>query len=137
MRCAELTAGVAIVTAAIGANVITTTGSSRRANVPVGGLPYVRNLGRGPTALSVVTNIYAGTRERGRAMHKWSNTYTAYSVACAAVWAVILAVVSTAGGDATRRTFLLVFGGWVIGWLSATIARAVYPPPKRGKHIGT
>ncbi|HME50051.1 hypothetical protein [Mycobacterium sp.] len=31
---------------------------------------------------------------------------------------------------ATRHTFMLVFGGWVIGWLSATIARAVYPPPK-------
>jgi hypothetical protein len=28
----------------------------------------------------------------------------------------------------------LVFAGWWIGWLSATIARAVYPPPKR--HIG-
>jgi hypothetical protein len=28
----------------------------------------------------------------------------------------------------------MVFGGWWIGWLSATIARAVYPPPKR--HLG-
>jgi hypothetical protein len=28
----------------------------------------------------------------------------------------------------------VVFGGWVIGWLSATIARIVYPPPKR--HAG-
>jgi hypothetical protein len=45
---------------------------------------------------------------------------------------VILAVVSTEASDATRRTFLLVFGGWAIGWLSATIARAVYPPPKTG-----
>jgi hypothetical protein len=25
---------------------------------------------------------------------------------------------------------LLVFAGWAIGWLSATIARVVYPPPK-------
>jgi hypothetical protein len=24
----------------------------------------------------------------------------------------------------------LVFGGWVIGWTSATIARYIYPPPK-------
>jgi hypothetical protein len=46
------------------------------------------------------------------------------------VWAVILAVVSIEVGDATRHTFLLVFGGWVIGWLSATIARSIYPPPK-------
>ena len=81
--------------------------------------------------------IHSGTRERGRAMRKWSNTYTGYSIACAAVWAVILAVVSTAADDATRRTFLVLFGGWAIGWLSATIARAVYPPPKAGKHIDT
>jgi hypothetical protein len=58
------------------------------------------------------------------------NTYTGYSIGCAAVWAVILAVVSIEAGDATRHTFLLVFGGWVIGWLSATIARSIYPPPK-------
>ena len=28
-------------------------------------------------------------------------------------------------------TYFLVFGGFVIGWLSATIARYVYPPPKK------
>ncbi len=58
-------------------------------------------------------------------------TYTAYSIGCAIVWGVILAVVSATGDPATRHTFVLVFGGWAIGWLSATIARAVYPPPKR------
>jgi len=25
----------------------------------------------------------------------------------------------------------LVFGGWTIAWVSTTIARYVYPPPKR------
>jgi len=60
------------------------------------------------------------------------HTYTGYSIGCAAVWAVILAAVSTKADDATRRTIRLVFGGWAIGWLSATIARAVYPPPKTG-----
>jgi hypothetical protein len=59
------------------------------------------------------------------------NSYTGYSIGCAIVWAVILAVVSVAGDTDTRHTFLLLFGGWVIGWLSATIARAVYPPPRR------
>lgn len=63
------------------------------------------------------------------------NTYTGYSIGCAAVWAVILAVVSTEADDTKRRTILLVFGGWVMGWLSATIARSVYPPPKSGKHL--
>ena len=64
-------------------------------------------------------------------MSRRFSTYTSYSIACAIVWAVILVGVSAAGDAATRRTFMLVFGGWVIGWLSATIARAVYPPPKR------
>ena len=58
-------------------------------------------------------------------------TYTGYSIGCAIVWAVILAVVSLAADDVTRHKFLMVFGGWWIGWLSATIARSVYPPPKR------
>lgn len=56
-------------------------------------------------------------------------TYTAYSIACALVWAVIL--VSVALWSPERlHTFLLVGGGWLIGWTSATIARSVYPPPK-------
>jgi hypothetical protein len=58
------------------------------------------------------------------------NTYTAYSIACAVVWAVILAIVATTGKTDTLHTFLLVFAGWAIGWTSATIARHVYPPPK-------
>lgn len=58
-------------------------------------------------------------------------TYTSYSIACALVWAVILAVVWTRANGATRHTFALVCAGWAIGWLSATIARVVYPPPRR------
>jgi hypothetical protein len=73
----------------------------------------------------------AGTTERIREMRRRYGTYTAYSIACAIVWAVILAVVATAGDATSRHTFLLVCGGWAIGWLSATIARGVYPPPKR------
>jgi hypothetical protein len=34
--------------------------------------------------------------------------------------------------DCSRRpTVLIVCGGWWIGWLSATIGRWVYPPPKK------
>jgi acid phosphatase family membrane protein YuiD len=40
----------------------------------------------------------------------------------------------SAADSVTGHKFVLVFSGWVIGWLSATIARAVYPPPKR--HTG-
>jgi hypothetical protein len=58
------------------------------------------------------------------------NTYTTYSVGCAVVWAVILAVVASEASKDVAHSLLLVFLGWVIGWLSATIARAVYPRPK-------
>jgi hypothetical protein len=56
-------------------------------------------------------------------------TYTAYSIGCAVVWAVILAVVASEAQKDTAHTFFLVFFGWGIGWLSATIARVIYPPP--------
>lgn len=66
-----------------------------------------------------------GVFRRGRA-----GSYTRYSIAAIAVWAVVLAIVHF-----TRRekagTYLTVFGGWLIGWTSATIARFVYPPPRR------
>jgi hypothetical protein len=77
----------------------------------------------------------SGTIERIREMRRYSNTYVGYSIGCAIVWAVALAGVSSAADAATRHKVLMVFGGWVIGWLSATIARAVYPPPKR--HTGS
>jgi hypothetical protein len=75
----------------------------------------------------------SGTIERVHEMRRHLRTYTSYSIACAIVWAVILAVISAKTDSTTRHTFLLVFGGWWIGWLSATIARAVYPPPKTRK----
>jgi hypothetical protein len=57
-------------------------------------------------------------------------TYTAYSIGCAVVWAIIWVVLGITGSDAKRRTVLLVFLGWLIGWTSASIARVVYPAPK-------
>jgi hypothetical protein len=71
-------------------------------------------------------------------MRRRFNTYTAYSIACFLVWAVILAVVSVRASSDTQRVIFTVFGGWTIGWLSATIARAVYPPPRsrRGGETG-
>jgi len=57
-------------------------------------------------------------------------TYWAYSIGCAVVWAVLLLVVAAKGTTANVHTYLLVFGGFAIGWTSATIARYVNPPPK-------
>jgi hypothetical protein len=81
------------------------------------------------------------TRERQRAYDPTSDdrkvemkkrrTYTAYSIGCAVVWAVMWILVGTQADDDTRKAFLLAFIGWVAGWASATIARAVYPPPRR------
>jgi hypothetical protein len=59
------------------------------------------------------------------------NTYKAYTVGCAVAWAVLWVVVGTQASDHTRRTLLYVFLGWLLGWTSATVARAVYPPPGR------
>ena len=56
-------------------------------------------------------------------------TYTTYSVGAWIVWAVLLGIVSLTHHQ-QLRTFAAVFGGWVIGWTSATIARSVYPPPR-------
>jgi hypothetical protein len=57
--------------------------------------------------------------------------YWAYSIGCFVVWAVILASVAAQASHDTRHNVLLVFGGWTIAWVSTTIARFVYPPPKR------
>lgn len=62
-------------------------------------------------------------------MRSHLRNYTAYSIACGIVWAVILSIATSQQHD--TRTLWLLFGGWVIGWLSATIARYVYPPPRR------
>ena len=58
------------------------------------------------------------------------NTYTSYSIGCAGVWGAILLLADHRLDSQTRNTLRLVCGGWWIGWTSATIARAGFPPPK-------
>jgi hypothetical protein len=64
------------------------------------------------------------------------NSYTAYSIGCAIAWAVVWAIASAIDPKKTRDNLLLVFAGWVIGWTSATIARVVYPAPKKRQSAG-
>jgi hypothetical protein len=64
-------------------------------------------------------------------------SYWIYSIACALVWAVLLIVVAAKGNKTTTHNFLLVLGGWAIAWVSTTIARFVYPPPKRWLRAST
>jgi hypothetical protein len=59
------------------------------------------------------------------------NTYTAYSIGCFIAWAVIWAIVAATVKKEDLGYVLAIFAGYCIGWLSATIARALYPPPKK------
>jgi hypothetical protein len=70
-------------------------------------------------------------QSKEQVMKKYRNYWT-YSIGCFVVWGVILAVRAAAfGGTSTTHDVLFVFAGWCIGWISTTIARSVYPPPKR------
>lgn len=69
------------------------------------------------------------------AMRRSLNTYAAYSLGCALVWTLILALFVRHTDKKTQRDLWVTFGAWASGWLSATIARLVYPPP-RSRHPG-
>ena len=60
------------------------------------------------------------------------HTYTGYSIGCAIVWAVILLATARRTEHPDARTLRQVCGAWWLGWLSATIARSVYPCPEHG-----
>jgi hypothetical protein len=58
-------------------------------------------------------------------------TYTTYSIGVGIVWAVILVLTWLLASPGKAHTIFVVFGGFAIGWVSATIARYVYPPPEK------
>lgn len=58
-------------------------------------------------------------------------SYWIYSAGLAIVWAIVLILALVIRGSEGAQPYLLVFGGFVIGWVSTTIARYVYPPPRR------
>ena len=62
-------------------------------------------------------------------------TYVAYSIGCLVAWAIVLSIVGFTGSSHKKHDVLLVFLGWAIGWVSATIARYFYPPPKNRKYV--
>jgi hypothetical protein len=64
-------------------------------------------------------------------MNARMRTYTAYSIGVGIVWAALLALASLFDPASKRNNIFLVFFGFAIGWVSATIARYVYPPPKK------
>jgi ABC-type Fe3+-siderophore transport system permease subunit len=56
--------------------------------------------------------------------------YWIYSISFAIAWAIVLGIVAAARPE-RLNTFLLVFAGVAIGWVSGTIAWYVYPPPHK------
>jgi hypothetical protein len=58
-------------------------------------------------------------------------TYTGYAIGCASVWALIWVIAARTASKQTLDKLRVVFPAWVAGWTSATIARYVYPPPKK------
>ncbi len=60
-----------------------------------------------------------------------SRNYWTYSAGLAIAWAVALMLVQIIRGSEDTQRTLLVFFGFCIGWVSTTIARYIYPPPKR------
>lgn len=57
--------------------------------------------------------------------------YWVYSIGLAVVWAVVLGIWALKNNPSALNRFLLVFGGFAIAWISGTIARYIYPPPKK------
>ena len=61
----------------------------------------------------------------------WQPNFLGYSVGCAIAWAVIWVIVAILASTHTVQVLAYVFLGWVIGWISASIARLVYPAPRK------
>lgn len=58
------------------------------------------------------------------------DTYLGYSIGCAVVWGAILAAAQRRLDPQSQRTLRMCAGAWWSGWMSATIARLGYPPPR-------
>jgi hypothetical protein len=70
-------------------------------------------------------------KERVVVMRQRLRTYTGYGIGCVIAWAIILPAVAVLDSKDILHIVLVLCGGWWIGWISATIARAVYPPSAR------
>jgi hypothetical protein len=54
-----------------------------------------------------------------------------YSIGLAIAWTIVVTLTLTIRGRQGAQSIVFVFLGFCIGWVSTTIARYVYPPPKR------
>jgi hypothetical protein len=60
-------------------------------------------------------------------MNIWRKSYRTYSIGLVIAWAIALFLIWRLRGVAHLETAALVCAGFFLGWLSATIARYVYP----------
>lgn len=58
-------------------------------------------------------------------------SYSGYSLGSFLAWGLILVILLAHGNATIMHSLLLVLLGWAIAWVSTTIARFVYPLPKR------
>ena len=49
---------------------------------------------------------------------------------------ILLGLTAAESTSGRFHDVLLVFAGWTLCWISATIARSVYPPPRRWLESG-
>ncbi|MBN9748435.1 MULTISPECIES: hypothetical protein [unclassified Amycolatopsis] len=63
-------------------------------------------------------------------MRRYRNYWT-YSVGLLVAWGLVFLLTGLLRGGHEVQLVLPVFGGFCIGWVSTTIARYVYPPPKQ------
>jgi hypothetical protein len=68
--------------------------------------------------------------QAGKGKWYWRPNYLGFAIGCAIAWAVIWILLATFASSHTEHVMAYVFLGWVIGWFTATLARAVYPAPK-------
>jgi hypothetical protein len=61
---------------------------------------------------------------------RWLN-YRGFSIGCAIAWAVVWILLVALASTTTVHRMGYVFVGWWIGWFTATVARVVYPAPRR------
>jgi hypothetical protein len=57
--------------------------------------------------------------------------YWIYSAGLAVAWVIVFVLTFVIRGHHGPGVVLPVFLGFCIGWVSTTIARYIYPPPKR------
>ena len=58
-------------------------------------------------------------------------SYVIYSIGCAISWAIVLGAFAATTSSHYLGYVLCTFWGWVLCWISATIARYVYTPPAK------